>query len=162
MARASVLRDAGFGNVISYSRKVFVPLTQLCRDVCHYCTFAQPPKPGERAYMTIDEVLDVARQGADTGCREALFTLGDKPELRYSKAREELAAMGYSSTIAYLLAAAKAVFDTTGLLPHANPGVVTSDELLALRQVCPSQGLMLESISRRLLERGQAHFGSPD
>ena len=108
MARASVLRDAGFGNVISYSRKVFVPLTQLCRDVCHYCTFAQPPKPGERAYMTIDEVLDVARQGADTGCREALFTLGDKPELRYSQAREELAAMGYSSTIAYLLAAARA------------------------------------------------------
>ena len=162
MAKASVLRDAGFGNVVTYSRKVFVPLTKLCRDVCHYCTFAQPPKPGERAYLTIDEVIDVARQGAAAGCHEALFTLGDKPELRYPQAREELTELGYPTTIAYLVAAARAVFDATGLFPHANPGVVTRDELVALREVCPSQGMMLESLSRRLLERGGAHFGSPD
>ena len=162
MARASTLRDAGFGNAVTYSRKVFIPLTQLCRDVCHYCTFAQPPQTGERAYLTIDEVIDIARQGADSGCREALFTLGDKPELRYPQAREELAALGYSTTVAYLLAAAKAVFDATGLFPHANPGVVTRDELIALKETCPSQGMMLESVSRRLLERGEAHFSSPD
>ena len=162
MRRAAALRDAGFGQPVSYSRKVFIPLTKLCRDVCHYCTFAQPPRPGERAYLTLDEVVDIARAGADAGCREALFTLGDKPELRYPQARAELDELGYPSTIAYLVAAARAVFDATGLLPHANPGVVTRDELLALREVCPSQGLMLESVSRRLLEPGQAHHGSPD
>ncbi len=162
MERASTLRDAGFGNTVTYSRKVFVPLTQLCRDVCHYCTFAQPAKPGERAYLTIDEVIDIARQGADAGCREALFTLGDKPEVRYPQAREELAELGYSTTIDYLVAAAKAVFEATGLFPHANPGIATRDELIALKETCPSQGMMLESVSRRLLERGEAHFGSPD
>ena len=162
MRRAAGLRDAGFGRPVSYSRKVFIPLTKLCRDVCHYCTFAQPPRPGERAYMTLDEVVNVARRGAETGCREALFTLGDKPELRYPQARAELDALGYPTTIAYLVAAARAVLDATGLLPHANPGVVTCEELLALREVCPSQGLMLESVSRRLLEPGQAHHGSPD
>ena len=162
MHRASTLRDAGFGSAISYSRKVFIPLTQLCRDVCHYCTFAQPPRAGERTYLTLDEVVGLARRGADSGCREALFTLGDKPELRYPQARAELAELGYPTTISYLLAAARAVFDATGLLPHANPGVVTRTELLALREVCPSQGLMLESASRRLLEPGKAHHGSPD
>ena len=162
MEKASTLRDAGFGQVVTYSRKVFVPLTKLCRDVCHYCTFAQPPKAGERAYLTIDEVIDVAQQGADYGCREALFTLGDKPEQRYPQARAELAELGYSTTIDYLAAAAQAVFNATGLFPHANPGVVTRDELLALRETCPSQGMMLESASRRLLERGEAHFGSHD
>ena len=161
-ARASALRDAGFGRAVSYSRKVFIPLTKLCRDVCHYCTFARPPRPGERAYMTLDEVLDVARQGARAGCREALFTLGDKPELRYPQARDELESLGHPTTIAYLVAAARAVLDETGLLPHANPGVVTRDELIALRDVCPSQGLMLESASPRLLERGGVHHGSPD
>ena len=162
MQRASALRDAGFGRAVSYSRKVFIPLTRLCRDVCHYCTFAQPPRAGERAYMTLDEVVGVARRGAAAGCREALFTLGDKPELRYPHARAELDALGYPTTIAYLAAAARAVFEVTGLLPHANPGVVTRDELLALRETCPSQGLMLESVSRRLLEPGQVHHGSPD
>ena len=162
MHRASTIRDVGFGNAISYSRKVFIPLTQLCRDVCHYCTFAQSPTTGERAYLTLDEVVDLARRGADAGCREALFTLGDKPELRYPQARAELAALGYPTTVSYLVAAARAVFDATGLLPHANPGVVTRTELLALREVCPSQGLMLESASRRLLEPGKAHHGSPD
>ena len=162
MAQAAALRDAGFGRAVSYSRKVFVPLTKLCRDVCHYCTFARPPRPGERAYMTLDEVVDVAQQGARAGCREALFTLGDKPELRYPQARAELEALGHPTTISYLAAAARAILDATGLLPHANPGVVTRDELLALREVCPSQGLMLESASRRLLDRGGAHHGSPD
>ena len=162
MHRASTLRDVGFGNAVSYSRKVFIPLTRLCRDVCHYCTFAQPPTAGERVYLTLDEVVDVAQRGADAGCREALFTLGDKPELRYPQARAELAELGYPTTISYLLAAARAVFDVTGLLPHANPGVVTRSELLALRELCPSQGLMLESVSRRLLEPGKAHHGSPD
>ena len=162
MHLASTLRDVGFGNAISYSRKVFIPLTQLCRDVCYYCTFAQPPTTGERAYLTLDEVVDLGRRGADSGCREALFTLGDKPELRYPQARAELAELGYPTTISYLLAAARAVFNATGLLPHANPGVVTRTELLALREVCPSQGLMLESASRRLLEPGKAHHGSPD
>ncbi len=162
MQRAAELRDAGFGGAVSYSRKVFIPLTKLCRDVCHYCTFAQPPRPGERAYMTLDEVVDVARRGAAAGCREALFTLGDKPELRYPQARAELDALGHPTTVSYLAAAARAVLDATGLLPHANPGVVTRAELLALREVCPSQGLMLESASRRLLAPGQAHHGSPD
>ncbi len=162
MERAATLRDAGFGCTVSYSRKVFIPLTKLCRDVCHYCTFAQPPRPGERAYLTIDEAVDIARRGAAAGCREALFTLGDKPELRYPQARAELAALGYPTTVAYLVAAARAVFEETGLLPHANPGVLSRDELLALRNVCPSQGLMLENVSRRLLEPGAAHHGSPD
>jgi len=162
MEQASALRDAGFGQAVSYSRKVFIPLTKLCRDVCHYCTFAQPPRTGERAYLTLHEVVDVARRGADAGCREALFTLGDKPEVRYPQARAELDELGYPTTIAYLVAAARAVFDATGLLPHANPGVVTRAELLELREVCPSQGLMLESASRRLLESGMAHHGSPD
>ncbi|MDA1092595.1 MAG: 5-amino-6-(D-ribitylamino)uracil--L-tyrosine 4-hydroxyphenyl transferase CofH [Acidobacteria bacterium] len=162
MEQAAVLRDMGFGQTVSYSRKVFIPLTQLCRDVCHYCTFAQPPRPGERAYLTLDDAVDVARRGADHGCREALFTLGDRPELRYAQARAELTDLGYPTTIAYLVAVARAVFETTGLLPHANPGVLTRSELEALREVCPSQGLMLESASPRLLEPGQVHHGSPD
>ncbi len=160
--RARALRDAGFGNLVTYSRKVFIPLTQLCRDVCHYCTFAQPPRPGSQVYLRLDQVVDIARAGAAAGCREALFTLGDKPELRYPQARAELAELGYATTIDYLVAAARSVLDATGLLPHANPGVVTRDELVALREVCPSQGLMLESVSRRLLEPGRAHHGSPD
>jgi len=162
MKQAAALRDDGFGSVVTYSRKVFIPLTKLCRDVCHYCTFAQPPRPGEPAYLSIDEMVEIARQGAAAGCQEALFTLGDKPELRYPQAQDELERLGYETTIAYLVAAAKAVRDATGLLPHANPGVVSRDELLALRAVCPSQGMMLESVSRRLLEKGSAHYGSPD
>ncbi len=162
MRRAAELRDAGFGRPVSYSRKVFIPLTKLCRDVCHYCTFAQPPRPGERAYLTLDEAIDIARRGAAAGCREALFTLGDKPEQRYPQARDELAGLGYPTTVEYLVSIARAVFEATGLLPHANPGVLTREELLALREVCPSQGLMLENVSRRLLQRGEAHHGSPD
>ena len=162
MAPAAELRDEGHGQVVSYSPKVFIPLTKLCRDVCHYCTFAQPPRAGQRAYMSIEEVLDIARAGADAGCHEALFTLGDKPETRYKVARDELAALGHASTLSYLRAAAQAVLDETGLLPHTNPGVMTQSELEDLRPVSVSQGLMLESASERLCEKGGPHYGSPD
>ncbi|MCA9826400.1 MAG: 7,8-didemethyl-8-hydroxy-5-deazariboflavin synthase CofG, partial [Dehalococcoidia bacterium] len=162
MAAAGEIRDRGHGNIVTFSKKVFIPLTQLCRDVCHYCTFAQPPRPGERAYLTPDEVLAIAREGAAQGCKEALFTLGDKPERRYKVAREELAAMGYATTIEYLVAMCRLVLEETGLLPHANPGVMTRDEIAALREVTVSQGIMLESLSERLLEKGAAHYGSPD
>ncbi len=162
MRAATGLRDAGHGAVISYSRKVFIPLTQLCRDVCHYCTFAHPPRRGEPAYMTPEQVLAVARAGAEAGCREALFTLGDKPERRYRVARDELAALGHATTLSYLAEMAKLVLDETGLLPHINPGVMTADEIAAQRAVSVSQGIMLESASPRLSERGGPHFGSPD
>jgi FO synthase len=161
-AEARTLRDEGHGPLVTYSPKVFIPLTKLCRDVCHYCTFARPPRRGECAYMTIDEVLDVARAGALAGCREALFTLGDKPELRYRAARDELAALGCETTLEYVARAAEAVLDETGLLPHLNPGVMTRDDLLELRRVSASMGLMLETTSARLAERGGPHFGSPD
>jgi FO synthase len=149
-------------SLVTYSPKVFLPLTKLCRDVCHYCTFAAPPKRGERAYMTIDEMLEIARAGARAGCREALFTLGDKPELRYRAAREELAALGCATTLEYVARAAEAVLEETGLLPHLNPGVLTPDDVRALRPVSASMGMMLETTSRRLSERGGPHFGSPD
>jgi FO synthase len=150
------------GSVVTYSPKVFIPLTKLCRDVCHYCTFAQPPRRGERAYMSEDEVLTVARAGAAAGCREALFTLGDKPERRYRVAREELAEVGCETTVEYLARCAKLVLEETGLLPHTNPGVLTREELALLREVSVSQGLMLETTSERLAARGGPHFGSPD
>jgi FO synthase len=162
MAEAASLRDQGHGTVVTYSRKVFIPLTKLCRDVCHYCTFAHPPRRGERAYLSRDEVLAIARAGAAAGCREALFTLGDKPELRYRAARDELAAMGQATTIAYLAEMAEAVLAETGLLPHTNPGVTSAAEIAALRRVSASQGLMLESAAERLSRRGGPHFGSPD
>ena len=161
-AAAAAMRDQAHRRVISYSRNCFIPLTKLCRDVCHYCTFAQPPRPGERAYLTIDEVLAIARGAAAAGCTEALFTLGDKPELRYETARRELAALGHETTISYLAEAARAVVEETGLLPHLNPGVMTAADVALLREVSVSQGIMLESVSPRLLEKGQAHHGSPD
>jgi FO synthase len=161
-AEARALRDERHGSVVTYSPKVFIPLTKLCRDVCHYCTFAKPPRRGERAYMTIDEVLEVARAGAAAGCREALFTLGDKPELRYRAARDELALLGCETTLQYVARAAEAVLDETGLLPHLNPGVMRLEDLVELRRVSASMGLMLETTSTRLAERGGPHFGSPD
>jgi FO synthase len=159
---ARALRDEGHGSLVTYSPKVFIPLTKLCRDVCHYCTFARPPRRGERAYLTTEEVLAIARAGAAAGCHEALFTLGDKPELRYRAAREELASLGCATTLEYLRRAAGAVLEETGLLPHLNPGVLTRDDVLALRPVSASMGLMLETTSERLAERGGPHFGSPD
>lgn len=162
LEEATRMRDLGHRDLISYSRKVFIPLTQLCRDVCHYCTFARPPRPGERAYLSHEEVLAIARAGADAGCREALFTLGDKPERRYKVAARELADLGHDTTISYLVEVADLVHRETGLLPHANPGVMTAAEIAALRRVTVSQGIMLESVSERLCERGGPHFGSPD
>jgi FO synthase len=161
-AWARARREIAGRGVVTYSPKVFVPLTKLCRDVCHYCTFAQPPRRGERAYLTIDEVLEIARAGEAAGCREALFTLGDKPELRYRAARDELAELGFASTIEYLAAAARAVLEQTTLLPHVNPGVLTRSDLELLRGVSASMGLMLETTSERLSRRGGPHFGSPD
>src|SRR5438045_8134820 len=132
-AEARALREQGHGQLVTYSPKVFIPLTTLCRDVCGYCTFARPPRRGERAFMPLDEVLAIARAGAAAGCHEALFTLGDKPELRYRVAREELAALGCATTLEYLARAAQAVLDETGLLPHVNPGVMAADDLSTLR-----------------------------
>jgi FO synthase len=162
MVRAAALRDSVHGRIQSYSPKVFIPLTHLCRDVCHYCTFTKPPKRGEAAYMTIEQVLEVARAGAAAGCTEALFTLGDKPELRFSAAREELVSLGHETTLSYVAQAAQAVLKETGLLPHINAGVMGADEIAMLRGVSVSQGLMLESASERLLQKGQPHYGSPD
>ncbi len=159
---AAELRDRAHPDVVTYSRKVFIPLTHLCRDVCHYCTFARPPRRGEAAFKTPDEVLRVAQAGAAAGCKEALFTLGDKPELRYRAARESLEALGYESTLAYLAAMAQLVLDETELLPHLNPGVLNREDLQALRKVSASQGMMLESASERLSAKGGPHYGSPD
>ena len=159
---AAELRDSAHGEIVTYSKKVFIPLTQLCRDVCHYCTFAHPPRRGERAYLDTQEVLAVARAGAAAGCHEALFTLGDKPELRYRAAREELARLGHETTLSYLAETASLVLRETGLLPHLNPGVMCRADLETLRKVSVSQGLMLESASERLVLRGGPHFGSPD
>ncbi len=162
MAAAAALRDEGHGDVVSYSRKVFIPLTHLCRDVCHYCTFAQPPRKLQAPYMTREEILAVAKAGAAAGCKEALFTLGDKPELRYRAAREALAELGHDTTISYLIEMARMVLHETGLMPHLNPGVMNADEIADLREVSVSQGLMLESGSERLCAKGGPHFGSPD
>ncbi len=162
MARAAELAVQGFGRRISYSRKVFIPLTQLCRDVCHYCTFAGPPRRGQPAFLPVEQVIEIARAGARAGCDEALFTLGDKPELRYRVAREELARLGFSSTLDYLAHCAKRVFEETGLLPHLNPGVMTRDDIALLRPVSASMGIMLESAAERLCEKGGPHHRSPD
>jgi FO synthase len=162
MAEARRLRARGTGTLVTYSPKVFVPLTTLCRDVCGYCTFARPPRRGERAYLTEDEVLSVAWAGAEAGCTEALFTLGDRPEARYRVARDELAARGYETTLEYLARCARLVLEETGLLPHLNPGVMSRDELVALRPVAASMGIMLETTAERLAARGGPHWASPD
>ena len=159
---AGELRDAGHGNLVSYSKKVFLPLTHLCRDVCHYCVFARPPKTGEAAFMSRAELLEQAQAASAVGCKEALFTLGDKPELRYKAAREGLRELGHETTLSYLGEATQLVFDESGLLPHLNPGLMTREDFLALRPVSASMGLMLESVSDRLMAKGEAHYGSPD
>jgi FO synthase len=167
-ASSARVRDAGLASagrpgVVTYSPKVFIPLTRLCRDRCHYCTFATVPHRLPAAYLEIDEVLEIARAGAAAGCAEALFTLGDRPEDRWPAAREWLDAHGYDSTLGYLRAAAIAVLEETGLLPHLNPGVLGWGELARLKPVAPSMGMMLETTARRLFsEPGGAHYGSPD
>ena len=162
MEAARGVRDRRSGDVVTYSPKIFIPLTELCRDVCRYCTFAKTPGNVRAPYLAVEEAVDIARRGAEAGCTEALFTLGDQPERRYRAAREALARMGFASTIDYLVHAARRVHEETGLLPHVNPGVMTREELARLREVSVSAGIMLESASRRLCERGGPHFGSPD
>src|SRR5690242_5234152 len=166
MGHAARVRDqgleaAGRPGVVTYSRKVFIPLTRLCRDRCHYCTFATTPGRVESAFLEPDQVLAIAEQGAAMGCKEALFTLGDQPEDRWPAAREWLDAHGYDTTLAYVRAMAILVLERTGLLPHLNPGVLTWSDLQRLKPVAPSMGMMLETTSREVFEHG-AHFGSPD
>ncbi|PTA45111.1 bifunctional FO biosynthesis protein CofGH [Micromonospora sp. RP3T] len=161
--RDAGLREAGRPGVVTYSKKVFIPLTRLCRDRCHYCTFATVPHRLPAAYLERDEVLAIAREGAAQGCKEALFTLGDRPEERWPAAREWLDERGYDSTLDYLRACAVAVLEETGLLPHLNPGVLSWSELQRLKPVAPSMGMMLETTATRLWsEPGGPHFGSPD
>ncbi len=162
LGKAANLRDSCHADRLSYSRKVFIPLTRLCRDSCSYCTFATTPRNVPAPYLTPEEVLKIARDGKAAGCKEALFTLGDKPELRYEAAREALTELGYASTIEYLAAMCALVFEETGLLPHANPGAMTQREIHILRPVTVSMGMMLESTAPALCEPGGAHFGSPD
>ncbi len=174
-AAAAKVRDAGLvaagrPGVLTYSPKVFIPITRLCRDKCHYCTFVETPKQAARRddgagglYLSPDEILAIARDGAALGCLEALFTLGDRPEERWPEAREWLDEQGYDSTLAYIRAMAVRVLEETGLLPHLNPGVMSWEELNRLKPVSPSMGMMLETTSRRLFEtKGEAHHGSPD
>lgn len=160
--QAEDLTISGYGARVTYSRKVFIPLTHLCRDVCHYCTFAQSPRKITSPYLSIDEVVAIAKAGEAAGCREALFTLGDRPEDRYAAARDALAAMGHTSTLGYLREAAAAVLVETSLLPHLNPGIMTDADLEQLRPVAASMGMMLETTSTRLSEKGGPHYGSPD
>ena len=157
------LEDAGRPRIVTYSPKVFIPLTRLCRDRCHYCTFATVPHRVPAPYLSPDEVLDIARRGAELGCAEALFTLGDRPEERWPAAREWLDAAGYADTLSYVRAMSIRVLEETGLLPHLNPGVMSWEEMRRLRPVAPSMGMMLETTSERLWSTpGAPHFGSPD
>jgi 7,8-didemethyl-8-hydroxy-5-deazariboflavin synthase CofG subunit len=162
LKEASSLRDSRTGRVVTYSRKVFIPLTNLCRDRCAYCTFAREPGDGQAHSMTPDEVLVVARAARKAGCKEALFSLGDKPELRYPEYREWLERRGLRSTIEYLQAMCQLVLEETGLLPHANAGVLSREEMEQLQPVNASMGMMLETTSRRLLAPGEAHHRCPD
>jgi FO synthase len=162
MSLAARLRDLGHGTSVTYSRKVFVPLTMLCRDHCHYCTFAKPPARLDAPFLTPEEAVAIAEGGRHLGCKEALFTLGDRPEDRYEVARAWLAERGYASTLDYVRAVAIRVVEETGLLPHLNPGVMSYEELARLKHVSASMGLMLETSSDRLGERGGPHLGSPD
>ncbi|MEE2692731.1 MAG: 5-amino-6-(D-ribitylamino)uracil--L-tyrosine 4-hydroxyphenyl transferase CofH [Pseudomonadota bacterium] len=159
-ARRLTLR--GHGSRVTYSRNVFIPLTKLCRDVCHYCAFASRPSELDAPYLSPEEVLAIARRGEGAGCSEALFTLGDKPEARYGAARDWLAENGYESTLAYLKDMARLVFEETSLMPHLNPGLLSAEDFRALRPYSVSMGIMLESSADRLSARGGPHFGSPD
>ncbi|MEX2274176.1 MAG: bifunctional FO biosynthesis protein CofGH [Actinomycetota bacterium] len=159
---ATRLRALGDGERITYSRKVFVPLTMLCRDHCHYCTFAKPPAKLDAPFLSPEEAVRIAQGGRRLGCKEALFTLGDRPEDRYPVAAQWLSERGYSSTLDYVRAVAIRVLEETGLLPHLNPGVMSYEEMARLRHVSASMGIMLETSSVRLTQRGEAHFNSPD
>ena len=160
-AAAARLRDRGKGKIVTFSPKVFIPLTHLCRDFCGYCTFRQNPQAAPRLYMSPEEVLAVAQAGQRLGCTEALFTLGERPEQRYPEARQWLAHRGYGSTLEYLTAMCQLVLEETALLPHANPGTMSRRELAALQPFNPSMGLMLESVSPRLYQAGGPHEFAP-
>ncbi|MGZ4152601.1 MAG: 7,8-didemethyl-8-hydroxy-5-deazariboflavin synthase CofG, partial [Actinomycetota bacterium] len=162
MLVAANLRELGHGRTVTYSPKVFIPLTMLCRDHCHYCTFAKPPAKLDRPFLSPGDVIAIAEAGRRMGCKEALFTLGDRPEERYPVARAWLGERGYGSTLEYLRAVAILVIERTGLLPHLNPGVMSWEEMARLKQVSASMGMMLETSSDRLSARGGPHFGSPD
>jgi len=159
---ARCIRDEGHHNLISFSRKIFIPLTKLCRDFCHYCTFAEAPKKNNQNYLTIEEVMELVKKGEASGCKEALFTLGDKPELRYRSAQTELESLGHENTLSYLAEIAKIVNSESNLLPHINAGTMSRNDLKKFREVSVSQGLMLESSSKRLSKKGGPHFGSKD
>src|SRR2546425_10982617 len=162
LAVATHLRDLGHGRTVTYSRKVFIPLTMLCRDHCHYCTFAKPPARLDKPFLSPEDVVTIAEAGRKAGCKEALFTLGDKPEERYPIAGEWLAERGYHSTLDYLRAVPIRVIEETGLLPHLNPGVMSWEDMARLKHVSASMGMMLETASERLSQKGGPHFGSPD
>jgi FO synthase len=161
MAVASGLRDLGYGRTVTYSRKVFIPLTMLCRDHCHYCTFAKPPAKLDHPFLTPDEVVAIAEAGRKMGCKEALFTLGDRPEERYDVARTWLDERGFGSTLEYVRAVAIRVIEETGLLPHLNPGVMSYEEMARLKHVSASMGMMLETSSDRLSQRGSPSRSRP-
>jgi 7,8-didemethyl-8-hydroxy-5-deazariboflavin synthase CofG subunit len=162
MHAASLVRDRHKGNLVTYSRKAFIPLTNLCRDTCGYCTFVRQPDDPQAHTMTPEEVLAIAKAARDAGCKEALFSLGDKPEEKYPEYRRWLERRGYSTTLEYLRAMCELVREQTGLLPHANPGVMTRDEIAALREVNASMGIMVENVSDRLLRAGEPHHRCPD
>ena len=162
MLAASRLRDRHKGHTATYSRKVFIPLTNLCRDTCGYCTFVRQPEDPKAHTMTPEEVLAAARAAQRAGCKEALFSLGDKPELKYPEYRRWLKSRGYQTTLEYLRDMCELVFRETGLLPHVNPGLMTEDDIASLREVSVSMGIMLESVSTRLLRAGETHYRCPD
>lgn len=159
---ASAVRDGAWGRAISYSRKVFIPLTTMCRNTCGYCAFVKHPGQPGSGYLSPDEVLDIAQNGERLGCKEALFSLGERPERRYPEAREALRRLGHATTIDYLIAACRLVLTRTSLIPHVNAGTLTEAEIAQLREVSGSMGMMLETVSRRLMKPGMAHHACPD
>ncbi len=162
MARADAVRAAEWGDVVTYSRKVFVPLTNMCRDTCTYCSFVADPESARASLMTPEQVLHTAWQGREQGCKELLFSLGERPEARYPAAAAALARLGYQTTNAYLRDMCELVLTETGLLPHVNAGTLTDDEIDMLRPVSASMGMMLETVSKRLTRKGMPHYGCPD
>ncbi|MCE0493696.1 7,8-didemethyl-8-hydroxy-5-deazariboflavin synthase CofG [Vibrio salinus] len=162
LREVNTIRSEAWGNIITYSRKVFIPLTNMCRDQCRYCTFVQTPDSGKARYMTPDAVLRTALQGQNAGCKEALFSLGERPELRYRLAKDLLRQQGYDNTIDYLHDMAELVLNRTLLVPHINAGALSYQELKRLRPVAGSMGMMIESLTDHLMKKGQAHHGCPD
>ena len=159
---AAQIRDQNFGKVLTYSRKVFIPLTNMCRDTCGYCTFVKTPKSGEGNIMLPSQVLETVLKGQKQGCKEALFSLGEKPEARYKYAKDKLAMLGHNSMLDYVKEQAQAVLEKTDLLPHINAGAMSLAEMRGLKPVAASMGMMIESTSKQLMKKGQAHFACPD